>query len=71
MKIKICFITILNFVVYIISNIGKYYTVYNKILYSFIVFRWKANKNQKETITQYNKTDRVYKSPKSIRNKVN
>ena len=68
MKIKIFVITILNFVVYIISNIGKYYTVYNKILYSFIVFRWKANKKQSHNTT---KTDRVYKSPKSIRNKVN
>ena len=64
MKIKIYFITILNFVVYIISNIGKYYI---HLLY----FDEKLTKNKKKPSHNTTKTDRVYKSPKSIKNKVN
>ena len=61
----------LKFVDHIISNIGNILTCIIKYYTHLTYFDEKPTKKEKKTSHNTTKADRVYKSPKSIRNKVN
>ena len=70
MKIKIFFITILNFVDHIMSYIGNIIMCIIKY-YTHLTYFDEKKQKRKDPSHNTTKTDRVYKSPKSIRKKVN